>query len=217
MSWGDGGVGGLRARLFLAEASRNEQVFDVKDCGHGEAEGGCARAAPAARLRDKALAFVRGSRHIYHCALWANEVRKRLRPVRGQRNRLENAAVLLGARFDIEGNDNRLIIGRGAVLHGTRIFLRGQRHVLEVGEGCHLKGGTLWFEDEGCLIRIGGGSAFGEVHIAATEPGRQVVIGSGCLFSSDIDIRTGDSHSVIDIASGMRVNPASDVTVGSRV
>ena len=35
-------------------------------------------------------------------------------------------------------------------------------------------------------------------HIASTE-GEKIVIGNDCMFSNDIEIRNGDSHTIIDI------------------
>jgi len=44
-----------------------------------------------------------------------------------------------------------------------------------------------------------------EVHIAVTENSK-VLIGEDCMLANDIDIRTGDSHSVIDMETGERLN-----------
>ncbi len=56
-----------------------------------------------------------------------------------------------------------------------------------------------------------------EVHIAVTEPGSKVVVGEECMFANDIDIRTGDSHSILDAATGKRINFAENVTIGDHV
>ena len=40
-----------------------------------------------------------------------------------------------------------------------------------------------------------------DVHIAVTEPGSKVQIGKECMFANDIDIRTGDSHSILFFGS----------------
>ena len=38
-----------------------------------------------------------------------------------------------------------------------------------------------------------------------------------CLFSSDIYISTTDSHSIVDNASGQRINPSKDITINDHV
>jgi acetyltransferase-like isoleucine patch superfamily enzyme len=41
-------------------------------------------------------------------------------------------------------------------------------------------------------------------------------VGERCLFSSGIHARTGDSHSVVDLA-GRRINPSRDIVIGDHV
>jgi acetyltransferase-like isoleucine patch superfamily enzyme len=44
-----------------------------------------------------------------------------------------------------------------------------------------------------------------------------VEIGKDCMFAYDIDIRTGDSHSIIDSTTGSRINYAKDINIGNHV
>jgi acetyltransferase-like isoleucine patch superfamily enzyme len=37
------------------------------------------------------------------------------------------------------------------------------------------------------------------------------------MFAYDIDVRTGDSHSILEIESGKRINYAADVRIGDHV
>ena len=55
----------------------------------------------------------------------------------------------------------------------------------------------------------------GFIHCASTE-GKTIQIGEGCLFSNNIVIRNGDSHSVLSL-EGKRINPAQDVVIGKHV
>jgi acetyltransferase-like isoleucine patch superfamily enzyme len=50
-----------------------------------------------------------------------------------------------------------------------------------------------------------------------TEPHSSVVIGEECMFANDIDVRTGDSHSILDATTGERINPAQHVNIGKHV
>ena len=56
-----------------------------------------------------------------------------------------------------------------------------------------------------------------DVYIAVTENGSRVTIGEDCTFANDIDIRSGDSHSVIDAEAGERLNIPADVHIGRHV
>lgn len=51
-------------------------------------------------------------------------------------------------------------------------------------------------------------------HLACTEDGIQLVIGDDCMISSSVQIRTGDSHSILDM-EGQRINPAHSVKIGN--
>lgn len=37
------------------------------------------------------------------------------------------------------------------------------------------------------------------------------------MLSSNVTIRTGDGHSIIDTKSGKRINPADDIVIGNHV
>lgn len=74
----------------------------------------------------------------------------------------------------------------------------------------------IWVEDDGNSVEIGANTwVTGETHIAVTE-GMAVKIGERCLFSEEIVIRTGDSHSILNEA-GQRINKAKDVAIGNHV
>jgi acetyltransferase-like isoleucine patch superfamily enzyme len=118
--------------------------------------------------------------------------------------------------IDVIGNDNQIIIGRGCVFTNVRFRLRGSHHRIEFGENCRIsRGAVLWFEDENGLLQVGSNTTMVDVHIAVTEPGSKVVIGEDCMFANDIDLRTGDSHAVIDISTGERLNFPDNINIGA--
>ena len=58
-------------------------------------------------------------------------------------------------------------------------------------------------------------SVSGKTHLACIE-GKNIVIGDDCMFSSDIILRTGDSHSVVDLQNN-RINPSKSIEIGNHV
>ncbi|CAN2040983.1 hypothetical protein GMMP15_2170001 [Candidatus Magnetomoraceae bacterium gMMP-15] len=86
-----------------------------------------------------------------------------------------------------------------------------------INRECHFKGGNIWFEDANCSLTIGENSTFVNVHLALTEPNSHIKIGQDCMFAYDIDVRTGDSHSIILQESNERINYAKNVTIGNHV
>ena len=51
--------------------------------------------------------------------------------------------------------------------------------------------------------------------ISVTENGK-ICIGKDCMFSFGIDIRNGDSHSILDL-QGKRINKARDIVIKDHV
>jgi len=139
--------------------------------------------------------------------------------IEGSDNRIEaEGAVLHNVTFDIAGSHNRIHIGENARLNHVKLFIRGDHHTIHIGDSCQFRrGGNLWFEDHHCSLTIGSGSTFEDVHIAVTEPYSAVTIGRDCMLAYDIDIRTGDSHSVISAESGKRLNYAQNIAIGDHV
>lgn len=139
------------------------------------------------------------------------------RPVKGKNNSIINNGILQNVKIDIIGENNQVHIGQGSIVNKALIYIRGNNHILTIGNQCRFGGGELWFEDGECMIKIGDHTTVESAHIAVTEPGRQISIGKDCMLSKNIEIRTGDSHSIIDKISGKRINYAADVIISDHV
>lgn len=141
------------------------------------------------------------------------------RSVRGRNNQIliGSAAQLIGARIDIVGDDNRVEIAPAAELNRVLIYIRGNGNRLHIGERCRVaRNAEFWQEDNGTEICVGAATTIESAHLAATEDGSHIWIGAECMLAYDIDIRTGDSHAILD-SNGRRTNPAAHVELGDRV
>jgi acetyltransferase-like isoleucine patch superfamily enzyme len=138
--------------------------------------------------------------------------------IQGHSNVFEaQGAKLSGVHVDIIGDNNQIKIGSGSVLSNVHFRIRGSGHKIEFGENCRVsRGAVLWFEDRNGSLQVGARTTMVEVHIAVTERSK-VTIGEDCMFANDIDIRTGDSHSVVDTQTGERLNYAGDVVISRHV
>ena len=76
---------------------------------------------------------------------------------------------------------------------------------------------NIWLEDNNCTLSIGDGTTFEDVHIAITEPYSSVTIGTDCMFAYDIDMRTGDSHSILSLPDNARINMAENIVIENHV
>ena len=141
------------------------------------------------------------------------------RNIVGFNNTIQNhGAKLNQVQFNIQGDHNIIIIHPGAVLNNVSFNLYGDHHRIIIGKNVHFnERGSIWAEDNNCLISIGEDSTFEGVHMSATEPGSRLIIGQDCMFSYDIDLRTGDSHTILDREQGARVNYAKDIVFGDHI
>ncbi|MBC8767869.1 acyltransferase [Arenibacter sp. BSSL-BM3] len=135
----------------------------------------------------------------------------------GKGNKIKNRGVSINVKYDIIGNHNHIIIKHGAIMSNITIFIRGDHHQLIIGENVQFSGGSVWFEDEHCTIEIGNGTTIESAHLAITEPNKKITIGEDCMFSSNIEFRTGDSHSILDNVTKKRINYAQNIKVGNHV
>ena len=145
---------------------------------------------------------------------------KSKRTIRGKRNniKINKSAILYSCTFDIVGNNNEIEINASTILNNVNFYIRGDSNKINIGERVKfIRGGTLWIEDYECEASIGKQTTFEDVHIAVTEPKSKITIGEDCMFAYDIDLRTGDSHSIIDSETNERINFAQNIVIGNHV
>ena len=139
--------------------------------------------------------------------------------IRGKNNKFKlDKAYFTNCKFDISGDGNEVVIMDSASFTNVRFYIRGNNNKITIANKVRFnRGGELWIEDENCEISIGSGSTFEDAHIAVTESRSKVTIGEDCMFAYDIDIRTGDSHSIIDAQTNNRINYAQNITIDNHV
>lgn len=137
--------------------------------------------------------------------------------IKGKNNYISyNRAFLKNINLEIIGNGNRVLIHSGVRLKNTKIFIRGCNNIIEIGENCTINKTTFWVEDNKNKINIGNDTSFGMVHMVCNE-GSNIIIGEDCMFSHNIEISTGDSHSIIDLNTGNRINPVKNIVLKDHV
>jgi acetyltransferase-like isoleucine patch superfamily enzyme len=123
----------------------------------------------------------------------------------------------LGIHLDVSGKRNRLIVEPDVRLRGVRVTMRGDDNTIHLGSGVRMLAGDLWVEGNRCTVEVGARTTFESgAKLAAVEDDSTVSVGSECLFSEGVELRTCDSHEIHD-ANGRRVNPPGDVAIGDRV
>ena len=135
-------------------------------------------------------------------------------------NRIRRSNVFLrGLHVNFHGTGNEVILGGAepSALTNCHIEIHGSHNRVIIGEGVGAKDLSLYCANEQCLIHVKKKTQIsGKTELAVME-GTKIEIGEGCLFSANITLRAGDSHSVVDAESGVRLNPSRDIVVGNHV
>lgn len=128
---------------------------------------------------------------------------------------INNGGVRVDTRIQINGNGNRIVVEKGCLLQNSLIKIKGNFNKVILKAYSYISGSELWIEDNNCTLSIGKGSFVGHhTHLACTENDQKLIIGDDCMLSSYVQIRTGDSHSIVDL-EGKRINPAQSVLIGN--
>lgn len=132
----------------------------------------------------------------------------------GKRNKITVRGTRIASRFQIQGDDNQIIILTMGCVKNAHIYIQGNRNKIIIKEGALVSGAELWVEDNDCTIEIGMNTFIGHhSHLACTENGSNLIIGNDCMLSSYVKVRTGDSHSILDM-DGKRINKAQSIIIG---
>jgi len=115
------------------------------------------------------------------------------------------------------GVNNILLIEDKAVLRHSRICFKGNNSIVYLSSS----GRRYYHIDvelhQSCAFFCGKNNFFnGALKVRLSEH-KHMLIGSGCLFSMGIWVRTADPHLVYSAASRQRVNPSKSVYIGDHV
>lgn len=129
---------------------------------------------------------------------------------------LDGKGIIKGVNCSNFGHNNVIHIEAGASLTNCTFFFKGNKNRLHISCGTHLKNVTFWFEDDNNAIVVGRSvTSEGTLSLAACES-TSIRIGDDCMLSYGIQVRTTDSHSIVD-ADGCRINKSADILIGNHV
>lgn len=151
--------------------------------------------------------------NVYYCLM-----NNRVKGGRGNTFKYHNTFIK-GMRLSFYGKGNSVVIGgeRPASLSNCHIAIHGNNNRVIIEGGVGAKDLTIYCADTNCLVHVKEGTQIsGKTELAVME-GTKIEVGKDCLFSANITLRAGDSHSVIDAATGERINHSKDIIVGDHV
>lgn len=139
--------------------------------------------------------------------------------------KIANCTIVLGKNlaiknscFKIKGNGNQLEIQGNNIIEYIEVYINGDYNSIIIGKNvCVNRKLKIHIEDNDCKLFIGKYTTFEDTYFALTENKSQIVVGDDCMFAYDIELKTGDSHSIIDVNTGKRLNYAKDIVIGNHV
>ena len=128
----------------------------------------------------------------------------------GKRARLNTVSFTIG-------ENGAIFIDGSSRLNNVSFHLPGSNAKVCIGSCCMISNTEFWIEDDANEIIIGDNTYIGGAHLAVTGKEKKIRIGKDSMLSNGIVIRTGDSHSIIDLSNGEKMNPEQNVFIGNHV
>lgn len=123
-----------------------------------------------------------------------------------------------GCKIRVYGSNNHIRFAESAfAIRNVKVSVYGNNNTIEVGRDFASDGLTFSIEDDNNSIVLGANCHGGGASELAAIEGTSIEIGDNCMMSANITVRTGDSHSVLDAATGERINQSRSVKIGPHV
>lgn len=113
-----------------------------------------------------------------------------------------------------QGSGSVMEFGENVTLKAAKIGICGAGGNISIGSNVTVRGSLL--VRKGGAIRIGDGTVMNRPSDIRAGEGASVQIGRGCLFSN-VKIMTSDMHSILDVSTGHRTNPAAGIAIEDEV
>lgn len=107
---------------------------------------------------------------------------------------LDSDCVIKKLTLRVFGSNNKIVIEKDCYIEDLTVHIEGNNNAVVIGENSKLCG----------IIKLG------------CIEGTKITVGKDCLFSSEIDVRTGDGHAILD-ENNTRINPSKDVIIDDHV
>ncbi|MEH2023994.1 acyltransferase [Nostoc sp.] len=133
----------------------------------------------------------------------------------GEGKRHWSDKVVVHKRIEIKGTNNHIVIGSGTNLYNLQIVIHGNDNILSIGKNCDIDG-FVEILGNSSEMTIGNRTHISNDVRLIAHGGKSIRIGEGCIIADLTDIRTTDSHSILN-TEGDRINPDENIEIGDRV
>lgn len=120
-------------------------------------------------------------------------------------------------KIKLRGKNNSLVIGKNVTITNCEIRLYGSNNKIEIGDNVRVSSGKIYLIiTSGQAIRIGVDTTVEGAYMLVDEAA-SISIGRDCMISTEVIMRTGDKHSILDVETNDRINNARDINISDRV
>lgn len=119
------------------------------------------------------------------------------------------------SKITIKGRFNIFILANNINIDNFVFNVRGDYNLVQIGQDAELRG-KVAIKGHYQIFTVGRATTFQSVSVYINE-GCHICIGEDCMFSARIELRTSDSHSIIDLNTGKRLNNAGSIYIGDHV
>jgi len=124
--------------------------------------------------------------------------------------------ILKNAYGEIKGNNNCVLIKNNSNIGKLDFNIYGNDNNITINSKCRIENGKIMINGNGCRIFIGEETTIGDIILFA-ENKSSIHIGKNCMFAQNIEIWSGDSHSIIDLKSKKRINLPKNIEIQDHV
>ena len=136
-----------------------------------------------------------------------------------KRNKVKINSLVSGKgvfSFSKKSINNDVFVDSNCVIKKLNVQVFGNNNKIIIEKDCYIEDLTVCIEDDNNTVVIGENTKLcGAIKLSCIE-GTKITIGKDCLFSSEIDVRTGDGHAILD-ENFRRINPSKDVKIDEHV
>ncbi len=115
----------------------------------------------------------------------------------------------------VKGKSNFLIVSPSASISKLNIHIQGRNNIIVIDSDCDISGKII-VKDQNNFVHIGRGTVAIDLCLQCVK-GCRVTIGKYCQISRQVEVRSSDFHSLIDLDTMKRINHNGDVAIGNHV
>lgn len=137
--------------------------------------------------------------------------------IEGNNNIFNNKGICSNIRRKIKGNNNFIEASEGVNLSNIKIVIIGDNNKINIGADTYIDQSVFWIQGNNCSLIIGKNVSVESASFAVVEDNQSIDIGDECMLAYGIELKTSDSHSILDAETRERINPAQSIKINNHV